>query len=405
MLGTLRVYALDTGQQIFYDNIKSLKVSNSSDFMAPPIITLNGNDKLNVNFDLLEESPIYLKYRILHCNANWQPSQLLESEYIYGFNEFEVDDFAYSSNTYMHFINYNISIPDESTKFLVSGNYLLQVYPEENPDDILLQIRFAVSEQSIHTSGEVSSITDKGSNTLYQQLTLLINLPDVRGIDPFQDIVVIIEQNNRPETEKIINRPFRVSNNNLIYEHLPELIFEAGNEYRRFETVRTDYAGMHVDSVKFSNGIWHAWLQKDFPRLEKEYIFDSTQFGRFKIDEYNSTNPDLSSDYINVNFSLGTDDLIDGEIYVEGEFTNHQLDERYRLKYDPFNDSYNLSLLLKQGSYNYQYIVKKPNESSSSRLIEGNKYETGNEYLIKVFYSKPGSRADRLISSRTIRNR
>lgn len=368
--------------------------------MAPPIIRIGSSDRLNINFDIISEDNEYLRYRIIHCNADWQPSRLMESEYLDGFNEISVDDFAFSSNTYIHFVNYNISIPNPELPIIASGNYLLQVFPEYENEEVILQVRFSVSEELSLIHGGITSRTDKGTNTEYQQLYLDINSSALANINPYQDIVVAITQNNRPETQQFINHPTRVENGKIIFEHIPQLIFDASNEYRRFETVRTDYPGMHVDSVKFVNGIWNAWLQPDVARVNKEYVFDSTQHGRFKIDEYNSTDPDLSGDYIMVHFSLDPVNSQRGLIYVDGDFTNHRFEDFNQLKYDWTDGLYHLSIPLKQGSYNYQYIVIPENGNvPTTKSIEGNKYETQNEYLIQVFLRTPGSRGDRLIGS------
>lgn len=368
--------------------------------MAPPVIRMGSSDRLNINFDIIGDKHDYLRYRLIHCNADWQPSRLMESEYIDGFNEALVEDYAYSSNTYIHYVNYNITVPDTQIGILKSGNYLLQVYPESSPDEILLQTRFSVTEEKVPVMGRYSSRTDKGTNSEFQQIFLNIDLSSLVNINPYQDLIVTVMQNNRPETTRILNPPIRVGNGMAFYEHSPELIFEAGNEYRRFETVRTDYPGMSVDSVKFLNGIWHAWLKPDYSRKNRSYVYDSTQHGRFKIDEYNATDPDLSADYVMVHFMLDPGERQYGSIYVDGDFTNHQFNDRNLMRYNWEDGLYHAEIPLKQGSYNYQYVVADENSGKISvKNIEGNKYETQNEYLIQVFYRPPGIRGDRLLGS------
>lgn len=391
---------MDTGQQIFQDNIKTLSVSNPDNFISPPLIRLGTSDRLNINFDILGDDYEYLRYRLIHCNADWQPSRLMESEYLEGFNEVPIEDFAFSSNTYVHYVNYNISLPNPALPIISSGNYLLQVFPEQEPDNILLQARFSVSEEKSFVRGAITTRTDKGTDNEYQQLMLNLNTSNVGNINPYQDLFITITQNNRPETTTFITNPLRVEGNNVVFEHSPQLIFDAGNEYRRFETVRVDYPGMHVDSVKFYNGIWNAWLKQDNSRLDKPYRYDSTQHGRFKIDEYNSTEPDLSGDYVLVHFTLDPGEKQNGFIFVDGDFTNHRFDETNLMRYDWKDGLYHASIPLKQGSYNYQYVViPEKGGSPSAKAIEGNKYETINEYFIQVFLRLPGSRYDRLIGT------
>ncbi|MCH5240400.1 MAG: DUF5103 domain-containing protein [Muribaculaceae bacterium] len=395
---------LDTRQQILKPNVRTLTVSNPDNFMAPPIIRLGTNDKLDINFDIIGDEHDYLRYRLIHCNSDWQPSRFLESETIDGFNEISIEDFAYSSNTYIHYVNYNIRIPNNDFRILRSGNYLLEVFPENEPGEILLKARFSVSEEASGINGIVTSRTDKGVNSEFQQLVLDVDLGNLGDINPYQDLIVIITQNNDPSTTRFVSHPMRVDRGKAIFEHTPQLIFDGGNEFRRFETVRTDYPGMHVDSVKFKDGLWHAWLQPDFSRKDKEYVYDSTQLGRFKIDEYNSTDPDLSADYVMVHFSLDPGERQFGEIYIDGDLTNHIFNDQNLMRYDWNSGLYQASIPLKQGSYNYKYTILSEKGIPSSFPIEGNKYETKNEYLVNVFLRQPGARGDRLIASKVILN-
>ena len=116
------------------------------------------------------------------------------------------------------------------------------------------------------------------------------------------------------------------------------------------------------------------------------------------IDEYNSTDPDLGADYIDTHFYLDFPQLINADIYVDGEFTNHQYSEDNRMIYNSKTNLYELTMTLKQGSYNYQFLAIPHNgRIGEVSLIEGNHYETVNEYVIKVYHRSPGSRADKLI--------
>lgn len=397
-------HALDTSTAVFSRDVKTLQVRNPDNFMAPPVIRLGTADRLFINFDIIEEDKEYLRYRLIHCNADWQPSRLVESEYIDGFNEAEVTDYAYSSNTYVHYVNYNIEIPNADMPIIASGNYLLQVYPENDVDDILLQARFSVTENTVAVTGNVTSRTDMGFNSEYQQLSFSLTGEETARYNPYQDLVITVTQNNRPETMRVITHPMRVQGKSIIYEHNPDLVFKAGNEYRRFETVRADYPGMHTDSVRFGGTNWHAWLKPDMLRSDRDYVYDRTQHGRFKIDEYNSSDPDLGADYVTVHFTLDAPEIIDGDIYVDGDFTLHKFDDFNRLAFDRSSGLYTAQIPLKQGSYNYQYVVRpRKGGLPVASPIEGDKYETNNEYLIQVFLRQPGSRGDRLVGSALMR--
>lgn len=404
---------IDTRDAVFEPSVRTVSLRNPDNFMAPPVIRLATSDRLLLNFDIIGDNHDYLRYRLIHCNADWQPSRLIDSEYLDGFNEGIITDYAYSSNTYVHYVNYNLEIPNEEMRLKAGGNYLIQVYDEENPDQTVLQTRFSVTENKAAVNPFITTRTDIGFNTEWQQIDIEVDLNGFEKINPYQDLIVTITQNNRPETTRTVTHPLRTSGSEVIFSHDRNLIFGASNEYRRFETVRADYPGMSVDSVVFGGSNWHAYLMPDEPRSYREYMFDHTQHGRFKVDEYNSTDPDLGADYVTVHFTLDSPEIAGGDVYVDGDFNLHNFDSRNRMIYDHSARRYSLQLPLKQGSYNYQYVVLPKNYAvthssadspayADPAIIEGNFYETDNEYLIKIFYRPAGARADRLIGSAVI---
>lgn len=403
---------------IYEPKIRTLTVTCNDNLMETPVISLDGRDRLVFSFDEISDDRRYLRCRLLHCDADWEPSRLVESEYADGFNYDEIEDFGFSRNTYIHYVNYRYEMGGDDSRLrpLVSGNYVWQVYDEDDPDTVVLQARFRVSEEACAVGGTADGRSDKGFNDEWQQLTLSVE-GDRRVIpNPYTDLIIDIEQNMRPDTSRRLMHPSRVEGERAIYEHLPGLTFPAGNEYRRFETVRNDYPGMGVDSVAFDGRMYHAYLKMDGSRNSRNHLYDSTQHGRYKIDEYNATDPDLGADYIMTHFTLDYPEIMDADIYVEGELALRGTTDVNRMEYDRDRGVYHLEIPLKQGSYNYQYVVKRRSEEPSeaniggaragdscdASWIEGNHYETLNEYNIYVYLRQPGSRYDRLLGHATV---
>lgn len=385
----------DTRQQIFSPRFKTLKVQNMDIFDAPPVMRLGSEDRLEITFDEIGDDNSFLEYRLLHCNADWQPSSLLDSEFLAGFNAVRIEDYAFSTATFVHYVNYRIEIPNEETGILRSGNYLLQVYNPDEPDETLLQARFRVSENSATIVSGYNARTDLGFNDSWQQVwaTATVELGD--GSNPYNDYRLEVTQNNDDRTRRTLPVPSRVNGNQLVYDHNPQLIFPAGNEYLRFESLSNQFAGMKVDSLRYEGTNYHVWLKPDYPRAEREYQFDRTQHGRFIVREYNSTDSNIGSDYITVHFLLEMDRLPGAEIYVDGEMTNGLLTDRNRMEYDGTKGAYTLQLPLKQGAYNYRYLVK--DLDGKVKWLDGDKWETGNQYEVSLWKRRPGDRADSLI--------
>ncbi len=395
--------AEDTMTGIFHPDFHSLQITVDGNEQSPAIISLNSSDRVIVSFDELSEDRRYMRYSLVHCNADWQPSELVEAEYVNGFNIGDVEEYDYSQATSAHYVHYSIRIPNRQVNFTVSGNYLLRVFPEENPDEILLQIRFSVNEHTMKISGDVSSRTDIDYNDSHQQVSITIDTDKVNVHDMFNDLKVVVTQNGRSDNSVIITKPLRISGKVAYFEHLRPLIFDAGNEYRRMETVSTSYPGMGVGEITFAHPYYHFGLIADEPRYAKSYLYDRTQFGRYKIREYNSTESDIQADYAVTHFSLKMPELYEADVFLDGDFTRRRFNPDSRMIYNHQTGMYEKSMLLKQGAYNYQYlIVPYGSMKGNTILTEGNFYQTVNEYIIKVYHRPPGSRYDSLVGATVI---
>lgn len=397
-------FAADTMTSVFNDRVKSLQVRLFGDPYAPPVINLGTDDRLIVSFDHLAEDREYLRYELVHCNANWQPSGLVDSEFLDGFNIGNIENYEYSRQAYNHYVHYTLVMPNDEVRPLLSGNYLLKIFPESDPDDVWLQCRFMVSEQTAVIDAGISGVTDIDYNDAHQQLSISVDTERSEVVDPFNDLIVMIQQNGRHDNEVAVRKPLRMASRNVsVYEHLPELVFEAGNEYRRVETVSTVYPGMGVAEISYAEPYYHFTLHTDEPRCEQMYLYDQTQHGRFTVREYNSDEGDIDADYGVVHFSLDIPEMKDAMIFIDGDFVNRRFDPESMMTYNRSTGRYERNMLLKQGAYNYNYlVVPKGKARGYMAPIEGDKYQTDNEYLIKVYARHPGDRYDRLVGVTTV---
>ena len=388
----------DTMNGIFNPQFKTLQVKVEGNDYAPPVITLGSDDRVIISFDELTEEHSYLRYSLVHCNANWQPSGLVDSEFVDGFNLGYVNDYEYSQLTKVHYVHYSIALPNDEVRFTTSGNYLLRVFAEDNPDEPLLQARFMVSEAKAMVIASVTSRTDVDYNGAHQQISFEVDASKLNVQDMYNDLKIVVSQNSRVDNEIVVGKPLRVSLNKAYYEHLTPLIFKAGNEYRRMETVSVTYPGMRVAEIAYREHYYHIMLETDKLRSVGQYLYDQTQFGRFTIREYNSSQSDIEADYVKTYFSLDLPEQFDCGIFLDGDFTHRRFDDDSRMDFNRETALYEKTMLLKQGAYNYQYLIV-PNGKSAGMTapIEGDFYETVNEYLIKVYYHRPGERYDRLV--------
>ena len=98
---------------IYKDNIKTAILHKEGWQLSSPVIELNSNEKIKLSFDDLDADSKNYYYTIIHCNANWEPSDIRDSEYIEGFIENQITDYKFSFNTMQNYTHYNLIIPNE----------------------------------------------------------------------------------------------------------------------------------------------------------------------------------------------------------------------------------------------------------------------------------------------------
>lgn len=394
----------DTSQGVIAPGFHTLQVELDGAPMATPVIDLrNPSERIVISFDELADDRRYMRYSLIHCDALWQPEGLVDSEFLDSFNEGTVETYDYSQATLVHYVHYMITLPNEQVRITQPGNYLVRVYDESDPDNTLLQARFGVSDNTAVVKAGVTSLTDIDTNRAHQQLGIRVDTRNLDLDDPFNDLMVVITQNGRPDTQTLIVTPQRLGSNELIYEHLRPLIFKAGNEYRRFETVSTGYPGMGVERIERDAPVFNMMLYADTPRDKTGYTYDSTQFGRYMVRNSDTRDSDTGADYVMTHFTLDIPPVEGYDIFLDGDFTDRKFSPISRMVYNEASGAYEQSLLLKQGSYNYQYLaVPTGSMIGETAPVEGDKFQTVNEYTIRVYHRPKGSRFDRLVGYTTL---
>ena len=210
ILSMSHAMAVDTGNMVT-PRFRSLQVTVDGNELAPPVITLNSDDKVTIAFDELAEDRSYLRYSLVHCDASWQPSGLVESEYLDGFNQADVEDYSFSRSTTVHYVHYSVTLPNRHMTMTLSGNYMMRVYSEDDPEVNLLQARFSVSESKVRINGEASSRTDTGSDNGNQQLSFTVDASGVDVKNMLSDLKVVVSRNGRTDDVVMLESPQRIN--------------------------------------------------------------------------------------------------------------------------------------------------------------------------------------------------
>lgn len=392
--------------QALSPEIHTIQVNKNGDWNFKPIIDLNKGDYIHISFDRISDDSFdRLRYRILHCDAYWKvSSSISEIDYLDGFNDNYIDDYDPSINTTVDYTHFSLSIPNKDASLKLSGNYVVEIYEDGDPDTVLLTACFSVVDNQLSIAPTISSNTDIDTNRHHHQLSFTLHHQGMNIRDPHTDLIIFVQQNGRLDNEKAKLKPTYINPGKLVYEHNRDLIFEAGNEYRRFETSSYRSSGMNVAHIEYRRPTYIMDIVEDKVRANRGYSYDQDQNGQFFIRTNEGEDNNTEADYFVTNFTLAVEEPIAEEIYINGDFTDNTFSNKYKMVYDEESKAYHLSLLLKQGMYNYQYLTKNGNRFSTSK-IEGNYHETENEYIIYVYYRPSGQRYDSLIGIQTIHSR
>lgn len=390
--------ATPTSWSVSEPTFRTVTLALNGNKLVPAVALLGSDDTVTLEFDELSDSRRYLRARLVHCNADMTRSGLTDSEISDRFNEFIIDEAYYSQATLTPYVHYRLPLSMAETGLKVSGNYQIEVYDENCPDKVLLQTGFKVTEGAASVSADITTQTDLGYNDGYQQLIVSVDCTRAPVDNINRDLRITVMQNGRPDNMVTLDTPpLRTEGRKAIYEHQRNMIFNAGNEYRRFETVNTSYPGMHVDDIGYAEPYYHFALTTDGKRCEKDYRYDSTQRGRFTVYADESAEPDTEAEYVAVHFTLDIPEMPGRRIYIDGDLTGRRLDPDAMMVFNREKRVYEKTLLLKQGSYNYQYLSITDGNGSHTAEIEGDFRQTSNEYGIAVYTRKFGERYDRLI--------
>ena len=389
--------------RILNPDIASLQVVAGNNWLSMPVIGLGEGVPVNIAFDDLTHEYRRYAYKVEHCNADWSTSgDLFVSDYIDGFNADNVIEHVEQSiNTNMLYTHYRFQIPNERCKLKMSGNYRVTIYDANDDDKAVAECCFMVVEPRMGIKLSVDANTDKGINSRWQQVAMEVKYGGGLSVTDVQrQIYTVVMQNGRWDNAVVNAKPQFVMGDGLRWSHNPQLVFEAGNEYRKFEMLDVRQANMGVEKIDWDGEAYHAYLWPDEPR--GSYVFDEDANGAFYIRNSDNRENNSTSEYVHVHFTLRSPRL-EGDVFVNGVWTNDLLAAPYKMQYDEGAQCYRLSLLLKQGYYSYQYVWQQSNGQIATVPSEGSFYQTENRYQALVYYRKLGERADRLVGFAEIR--
>ena len=373
--------------------IKSIELSGTNDGDQFPVLKLG--EPLKVTFDDIigDEADYY--YKIVHCNYDWTPSNLARAQYMRGMDNQRIMNYENSFNTLQLYSNYRLSVPNRFTTLLLTGNYMVSIYNDE--DELMFSRKFIVYQNSVGVAAAVHRTRDLNTIQQNQLIQFEINAANTRLRNPERELKVAILQNYQWKTAITNIKPQYTLGTRFIYRYNTETSFPGGNEFLNFDNKEIRGGNVSIASIELKD-VYHNYLHTNSTRASEPYTFNPDINGDYLVNTIQGTDPSIEADYAMIHFSLANYmDLTGSKVYVQGRFNNYAIHEDYQLFYNEETDLYEATVLMKQGFYNYRYVVVNEKGEVDTVKISGSNFETENDYLIIVYFRKFGETYDRII--------
>jgi hypothetical protein len=368
--------------------IKSLRTYPAGKESTFPLIIFDEENSgiITIEFDVQSNSVPDLHIIFKFCDRNWMPvnnaflaNNGKNTAFILDYNSLPVT----VEDAHYHFKN---SYPDEQgyVDFPFSGKWMYFITDAFDTSIIYGSGRFYVvySEVSLSTVIKNEQLEDKtyfpSDLAKVFNVTTELNLPD----ELFPNFVngVEIVENRRIADPVLVGKDFNTNTRQFYWDGNRRFTFTArdirpGNGYRSADFRNTNKFGSKS-------------IRAQFDGLENSRFYKSPSNdlnGGSVLTKYDDPN----STYLDVNFSIRPPDEVSGNIFLTGAFNNWELLPEYEL--DNKAGVYSSNILLKRGIYDYQYVVADVinNEIKNADwyVLEGNNWETSNEYHIFLYYT------------------
>jgi len=251
------------------------------------VIEVNSGQKLELRFDDLTTTRHNFGYTLVHCDASWKRSDISPQDYLTGFGKGEIRESSSSFNTFYEYIHYHLTFPEEECMPVLSGNYALVVYEDDDPGNIILTRRFYVTEKTVQASARLRQPPSGELWETGQQLEFSLQYNRNMISNPVTDLVVVVQQNNRDDNAITITRPSFVEPGRFEFADLSGAIFPGGNEFRSVDIKSMKYQTENIANIDFQNPYYHVYLKTDEDRSYKPYFSKPDFNGGYFIDESN----------------------------------------------------------------------------------------------------------------------
>lgn len=400
LLQVFSLYAQKNPEAILKSNIKAVRLHVYGDQQALPVYKLNSGDRLELHFDDLDANVKSYYYTYQLCDYNWQPVRLSPFDYIKGFTQQRITSYRFSSIAFTRYTHYQVILPEANTLPTRSGNYLLKVFLDGDTSKLAFTRALLVLDlKSSLVAQFIQPFTPQFFKT-HQRLKFTVNLEGLNAFNANQQVKVMVLQNNRWDNAIGNVSPTFVRGNTLEYNTENSFVFPGGKEWRWLDLRSFRLQSERVEKADYSKKETKIFVKPDADRTGQRYIYYQDLNGLFQVTTYESINPYWQGDYATVQFNFITptqQPYPDKDLYLFGQLTDYKLNASTKMEFSPEKGMYEGTQFLKQGYYNYSYMLVDKNNPAKQAELEGDYWETENTYTILVYYKSFTDQADQLI--------
>jgi hypothetical protein len=365
-----------------------------------PIFQLG--DPFQLQFDDLFGNDASYYYEIIHCDYNWNPSDLQKREYVQGFDNQRIQESSSSFNCLQIYTHYRLNFPNSNTQLKISGNYMLKILNEDK--EVVFSRKFIVYEDLVSVPIQVKRARTLTHLDSKHNLEFTIKSNVINFQNPLKNIKTVLLQNGKFQTAISNIAPQYTMGNDLVYKYDTPTQFWAGNEFLYFDNKEIRIASNTISRIDSQKDIYSTYLFRNDARANLNYYNWQDVNGNFVVRRLFAENSEIEADYSWIYFSLSAPLFTssDGAIYVTGMFNNYALTPENKMEYNTEKGVYEKAILIKQGFTNFEYSAVKPNGTVDfENAIDGNFYQTENEYTVLVYYRENTDRYDHVIGKGT----
>lgn len=342
------------------DDVRTIQLYGGADERSLPILRLDGEESIRLEFDLMADRGRPLSIYFDHANRTWE-RDLSPSQYLDSFQNDDLLSYEPSIGTEVSYVHYSYRFPNDDIQFRVSGNYILRVTEQGQPDEVLFERPFFIAEDvgGLDVSGNGIVVSGQRQPSI-QPIARYLPPAEIRGA-PFGYTACFL-RNGRLGEARCEDRP-RLTDPPALRFELPRRRAFAPGAADYFLDLSSLQVGGSIERVDRSTSPFAVLLEPDYAEFAGSSVGPPLNGQTVVRGSRAERDPALTSEYVRTTFAFvpPNERPVRGPLTVGGSFSGMRADPTLQLSFRADRGRYEGEVLLKQGQYEYFYHSTDPN--------------------------------------------